>query len=99
MELFVTNRVLDAEQALAWGLVNQVVEDDQLLPTAEALATRLAAGAAGAFGVIKRLMAESMPSFDAQLARESHAIATQSATPEGREGIAAFLEKRPPRFV
>src|ERR1700730_11506898 len=44
MEMFLTNRVLDAEQALAWGLVNQVVDDDTLLSAAEALATRIAAG-------------------------------------------------------
>jgi 2-(1,2-epoxy-1,2-dihydrophenyl)acetyl-CoA isomerase len=98
MEMFLTNRVLDAEQALAWGLVNQVVDDDTLLSAAEALATRIAAGPLGAFGIVKRLMAESLPSFEAQLARESHAISTQAAAPEGREGIAAFLEKRPPGF-
>lgn len=99
IELFITNRVLDAQQALEWGLVNEVVDDDKLLSTAEGLAMRLAAGPVGAFGVIKRLMAESLPSFAAQLARESDAIASQSATPEGAEGIAAFLEKRPPRYI
>jgi 2-(1,2-epoxy-1,2-dihydrophenyl)acetyl-CoA isomerase len=98
MELLLTNRVLDAQQALDWGLVNQVVEDDSLTETAAALAARLAAGPAGAFGAVKRLLAEAEPGFEAQLARESRSIASRGMTAEGREGIAAFLEKRAPRF-
>ena len=98
MELLLTNRVLDAQQALDWGLVNQVVEDGSLAETAAALAARLAAGPAGAFGAVKRLLAEAEPGFEAQLARESRSIASRGMTAEGREGIAAFLEKRAPRF-
>jgi 2-(1,2-epoxy-1,2-dihydrophenyl)acetyl-CoA isomerase len=98
LELFLTNRVLDAEQALAWGIVNQVVEDAQVDETATTLATRLAAGATGAFGALKRLLGESESGFEAQLARESRSIAARGASEEGREGIAAFLEKRSPRF-
>jgi 2-(1,2-epoxy-1,2-dihydrophenyl)acetyl-CoA isomerase len=98
MELLLTNRVLDAQQALDWGLVNQVVEDETLVETAAALAARLAAGPAGAFGAVKRLLAEAEPGFEAQLARESRSIASRGMTAEGREGIAAFLEKRAPRF-
>ncbi|HEY2635130.1 MAG TPA: enoyl-CoA hydratase/isomerase family protein [Steroidobacteraceae bacterium] len=98
MELLLTNRVLDAQQALDWGLVNQVVEDGTLAETAAALAARLAAGPAGAFGAVKRLLAEAEPGFEAQLARESRSIASRGMTAEGREGIAAFLEKRTPRF-
>jgi 2-(1,2-epoxy-1,2-dihydrophenyl)acetyl-CoA isomerase len=98
MELLLTNRVLDAQQALDWGLVNQVVEDGTLAETAAALAARLAAGPAGAFGAVKRLLAEAEPGFEAQLARESRSIASRGMTAEGREGIAAFLEKRAPRF-
>jgi 2-(1,2-epoxy-1,2-dihydrophenyl)acetyl-CoA isomerase len=98
MELFLTNRVLDAQQALDWGLVNQVVEDESLAEAAAALATRLAVGPVGAFGALKRLMAEAQPGFEGQLGRESCSIASRGMTPEGREGIAAFLEKRAPRF-
>jgi 2-(1,2-epoxy-1,2-dihydrophenyl)acetyl-CoA isomerase len=90
--------VLDAQAALEWGLVNQVVEDEKLLETAGALAARLAAGAVGAFGGVKRLLADAEPGFEAQLSRESRSIAARGMTPEGREGIAAFLEKRAPRF-
>lgn len=98
MELFLTNRVLDAERALDWGLVNQVVEDDKVAETAAALAARLAAGPTRAFGGVKRLLAESEPGWEAQLARESRSIAAGGETAEGREGIAAFLEKRTPKF-
>ncbi len=98
MEWLVTNRVLDADEALAWGVVNRVVDDARLLEEAEALARKIAAGPAGAYRRLKRLLAESDPGFEAQLARESHAIAAQGASAEGREGIAAFLEKRSPRF-
>ena len=98
MELFLTNRVIDAEQALDWGLVNQVVEDAALTGTAAALAARLAEGPVGAFGALKALMAEAEPGLDAQFGRESRSIAARGASPEGREGIAAFLEKRTPRF-
>ena len=98
MELLLTNRVLDAQQALEWGLVNQVVDDERLAETAAALAARLAAGPVGAFGAVKRLLAEAEPGFEAQLARESRSISARGTTAEGREGIAAFLEKRAPRF-
>jgi 2-(1,2-epoxy-1,2-dihydrophenyl)acetyl-CoA isomerase len=98
MEMLISNRVLDAQLALEWGLINQIVEDAQLADTAAALAARLAAGATGAFGTVKRLLAESEPGWEAQLAREGSTIAGRAATAEGREGIAAFLEKRTPNF-
>ena len=98
MELFLTNRVLGAEEALEWGLVNQVVDDDRVQETAVALAARLASGPTGAFGGVKRLLAEAEPGLEGQLERESRAIAARGAGAEGREGIAAFLEKRAPRF-
>ena len=99
MEMFITNRVLDAEQALDWGLVNQIVDDEQLAETAAAMAQRLAAGPAGAFGTLKRLLGEAEPGWEAQLAREGRTIAARAETDEGREGIAAFLEKRTPKFT
>lgn len=97
-EMLLTNRVLGAEQALDWGLVNEVVDDAALEAAAAALAGRLAAGPRGAHGHIKRLLADSMPGYVAQMARESRTISVQAATPEGAEGISAFLDKRAPRF-
>jgi len=98
MEMFITNRVLDAQQALDWGLINQIVDDGELAETAAAMAARLAAGPSGAFGAVKRLLAEAEPGWEAQLAREGRTIAARAETAEGREGIAAFLEKRTPKF-
>jgi 2-(1,2-epoxy-1,2-dihydrophenyl)acetyl-CoA isomerase len=99
MEMFITNRVLDAQLALEWGLINQIVEDAQLADTATALVARLASGPAGAYGTVKRLLAEAEPGWEAQLAREGRTIAGRAATAEGKEGIAAFLEKRAPKFT
>jgi 2-(1,2-epoxy-1,2-dihydrophenyl)acetyl-CoA isomerase len=99
VEMLITNRVLDAQTALEWGLINQIVDDAQLAGTAAALAARLAAGPAGAYGTVKRLLAEAEPGREAQLAREGSTIAGRAATAEGREGIAAFLEKRTPKFI
>jgi 2-(1,2-epoxy-1,2-dihydrophenyl)acetyl-CoA isomerase len=98
MELLLTNRVLDAEEALDWGLINQIVDDDKVDETAAMLAARLASGPTGAFGGVKRLLAEAEPGLESQLGRESRSIAGRGTATEGREGIAAFLEKRPPRF-
>jgi 2-(1,2-epoxy-1,2-dihydrophenyl)acetyl-CoA isomerase len=98
-ELMLTNRRLSAAEALDWQLVNQVVPDDQLGAEVEKLATRLACGATGAFGVVKKLLsASSNRELEAQLAAEAEGIASQAATPDGQEGIAAFLEKRKPEF-
>lgn len=98
MELFLTNRTLGADEALAWGLVNQVVADDALGDAVTELAARLAAGPTGAFGAVKRLMASADAGLESQMALEGRTIATQAAAPEGGEGINAFLEKRKPDF-
>jgi 2-(1,2-epoxy-1,2-dihydrophenyl)acetyl-CoA isomerase len=98
MELMLTNRVLDAETALSWGVVNEVVDDDKLLDAATAWAARLAEGPVGAFGAVKRLMAESLPGFEDQLKREGASIAARAASAEGREGISAFVGKRAARY-
>jgi 2-(1,2-epoxy-1,2-dihydrophenyl)acetyl-CoA isomerase len=98
MELFLTNRPIGAEEALDWGLVNQVVPDADLDAAATALAQKLAAGPTRAFGAVKRLMQSADPGLEAQLATEGRMIATQGAGPEGREGIQSFLEKRAAKF-
>ena len=98
MELMLTNRVLDADTALAWGLINEVVDDDKLLDAATAWANRLSMGPTMAFGAVKRLMAESLPGFEDQLAREGRSIAARGASAEGTEGISAFLGKRAARY-
>lgn len=99
LELALTNRTLSAQEALAWGLVNRVVPDDRLLDEALALADQLAAGPTRAFGETKRLLHASWTTpMETQLEMESQAIARMVESVDGREGVAAFLEKRAPTF-
>jgi 2-(1,2-epoxy-1,2-dihydrophenyl)acetyl-CoA isomerase len=98
MELLLLNRTLLAAEARDWGLVNEVVADDGLLPRALELGERLAQGASGAFGATKRLMAHSLGAFESQMVLESETIAAHAVGAEGSEGISAFLEKRTPQF-
>ncbi len=98
MELMLLNRSLAAEEALAWGLVNEVVADEQLLPRALELASQLAQGPRGAYGATKRLIAHAVGALESQMVLESESIARHAVAEEGREGVGAFLEKRRPRF-
>jgi len=81
------------------GLITAVVPDDQLTAEAEALAARLAAGPPQALAAAKRLLHTSLEeTLETHLAREAEAIAHASGTAEGAEGVASFVEKRPPVF-
>jgi len=98
-ELMLLNERLDAAAARELGLVTRVVADDALDAEADALARRLAAGPAHAQGAAKRLLRESATrGFAEQMAEEARTIAAMAAAPDGREGVAAFLEKRAPDF-
>jgi len=99
-ELMLTNRRLSAAEALDWGLVNQVVPAEQLLPAATKLATTLAAGPTRAFGFTKALLNETFEhGLETQMELEARAIAAASNGPDGQEGIRAFLKKRKPAFT
>lgn len=99
LELLYTNRALSAAEAMDWGIVNQVHPAEELLPNVLNLAERLANGPTNAFGLTKRLMHQSyFNSIDAQMAHEAQTLAAQSQSAEAREGIQAFLQKRPPKF-
>jgi 2-(1,2-epoxy-1,2-dihydrophenyl)acetyl-CoA isomerase len=98
MELLLLNRTLSAAEALDWGLVNEVVADEQLLARALEMAERLAQGAGSAYGATKRLIAHSLGAFESQMVLEGETIAAHAVSPEGVEGISAFLEKRKPQY-
>jgi len=99
MEMYLTGRTLNAEEAREWGLVNQVVPAEQLSSVVTLLAKQLAQGPKGSFAGVKRLLlASSVNPLESQLALEARTIIAQSQTSEGREGVRAFVEKRPPRF-
>jgi 2-(1,2-epoxy-1,2-dihydrophenyl)acetyl-CoA isomerase len=99
LELMLTNRRLDAATALEWGLVNQVVPDDELDAATDALAASLASGATHALAQAKRLVLGTFDhSLEAQMELESRSIADAARTADADEGIAAFLDKRSPKF-
>ena len=99
-ELMLTNRVLSAEEALDWGVVNEVVADDQVVERAMALATELASGPTGAFGRVKELLNQTFDNgLETQMEFEARAIAARIETADGKEGIDAFFNKRKPQFI
>lgn len=99
LELALTNRVLTAREAHEWGIVTRVVADNALRDEARALARQLAAGATGAYGAAKRLLQHSFSqSLETQMELEAQAIAERARSADAREGIAAFIAKRPADF-
>lgn len=99
LELALTNRTLTAQEAFEWGLVNDVVADDRYSEALEKLVQRLKGGATVAFGHTRRLLRQSLHTpLATQLEDEGNTIATMGRTADFREGVAAFVEKRKPRF-
>ncbi len=99
MELLLTDPVLDAKQALALGLVHEIAPDDTLLERARAVSTQLPHGPTTAFGGAKALVnATLFPMLETQLERERQRLVTQAGTEDFLEGLAAFMQKRTPRF-
>lgn len=91
--------VLDAEAALAAGIVDRIVPVGELHAAAIAEAERLAAGPTTALGHIRRLLrASETQSWSEQLQAERRAMVECARTADGREGIVAFSERRSPRF-
>ncbi len=100
MELASTGRKVSAEEALRIGLVNQVADDDQVEVETKKLANRLAGLPTRAIGLTKRALNASWSAdLETQLDYEAMLQATASETHDHREGVLAFLEKRPPRFT
>jgi 2-(1,2-epoxy-1,2-dihydrophenyl)acetyl-CoA isomerase len=95
-----SNRRLTAAEAHAWGLVSEVVEADRLLARAAELAAVYAALPTRGIGMTKRLFDHAATAtLEEQLEHEAQLQAAATATDDFREGVAAFLEKRAPRFT
>ncbi|HLX34500.1 MAG TPA: enoyl-CoA hydratase-related protein [Candidatus Limnocylindrales bacterium] len=99
-EIAYLNAPVSAADALAMGLVSRVVAADALMTTTHQMASRLAAGAPRALAMTKRALNAAWDrGLDAGLDYEAHLQDLAGRTADHAEGIAAFMDKRPPRFT
>ncbi|WBY02940.1 enoyl-CoA hydratase-related protein [Ramlibacter tataouinensis] len=90
---------ISAEQAAAWGLIWQCVDDDELARVSTAAAERLAQGAPLAFAALPEVMSAALQNdFSSQLDCERDAQARLVQTEDFMEAVSAFREKRKPKF-
>ena len=100
MGLAMLGERIDAERAKAWGLIWDCVDDDDLAATASALAARLATQPTAGLARLKRAIhAAAGNTLDEQLDLERDAQREAGRSEDYREGVAAFTEKREPRFT
>jgi 2-(1,2-epoxy-1,2-dihydrophenyl)acetyl-CoA isomerase len=98
MEMTLFGERVPAAKALEWGMINRVVPDAELMPTALGLAGELAKGPAS-LGLIRQTIWASLDSDWAdQLDRERKGQSVAGRTEDFREGVMAFLQKRPAEF-
>lgn len=96
--LLLLGQPLDAESALNWGFVNQVVDDADLMDTARAMAKRLAALPPQAVRLTKQLIKQGSHDLTDRIAEELVVFKERVGSPEAGEAFAAFIEKRKPDF-
>ncbi len=98
-ELMLTNQTLSAQEACALGLVTRMVANDDLAAQAEQVANDLADSARLSTAYVKKLLlASSDNDLETQMELEGQLVSRSAASPDGREGIQAFVEKRKPEF-
>lgn len=99
-ELVLTARMIDAEEALKLGLVSRVVPHERLLDEALALASHIAALPPTQLRMVKDLFTQNSveTDLDTVMQREGEALRRAYASPEFKEAVTAFMEKRPPNF-
>lgn len=99
LEFILRRRIVDADEALALGLVNGVVEPARLIEQVLAIADEIATGPQTAIQMLKRAIHVAAEStFEVALADIAARTAVTDHHPDAREGVAAFLEKRAPKF-
>ena len=100
MEILMLNPVITSGEALAMGLINRVVPDDQLLQEGLALARQLAQGAPAALAATKRLLYSGLgQSVEAAMPEENRTQAQLCGMADALEGLSAVIEKRAPKFT
>ena len=99
-QMMLTGKIYSAQEALEFGLVHRLVEPDQLVPEAVALAQEIAANPASTLRTIKELAYNELysPSYETTDKRSTSTFNAALQTVEHREAIRAFAEKRTPRF-
>ena len=99
-ELCFTAKKISANEALEMGIVNHVVAADKLMEETRKIAVDIASGPPTSLSMMKTILNKSSDSsLDQMLEYESYAQTLAYTTPEHREGIAAFREKREPNFT
>ncbi len=99
MEMMMLGERVCAEQALSWGLISRVVEDEHLTSESVLLATRLAAGPTVALGLIRKLARSAQDlTLSDSLTAERYAQRDAGRTEDFKSAVAAFLQKRQPLF-
>lgn len=100
LELSMTGRIIDAQEALRFGLVSRVVPHEQLMPETMALAQEIADNPTDAVRAAKQLMHRNMIEQDREAVRrrEGAVITKQYESANHKEAVRAFIEKRQPRF-
>jgi 2-(1,2-epoxy-1,2-dihydrophenyl)acetyl-CoA isomerase len=99
-ELLFSGDLISAKQAAEMGMINSVTPDEELMNAAMAMAEKLAQAPTAAIGRIKKLLdASAANDFGSQLDLERETQIESGKTKDFVEGVSAFLEKRPPRFV
>ncbi|RJF95454.1 enoyl-CoA hydratase-related protein [Noviherbaspirillum saxi] len=99
-EILLMNEPIGARQCLEWGIVNAVLPDAELHSEAWKHARRLASGASLSFGRIKHLVdGAATRSLDDHLTLEEGYMIASARSADGKEGVAAFMEKRRPYFT
>jgi 2-(1,2-epoxy-1,2-dihydrophenyl)acetyl-CoA isomerase len=100
MRILLTNPVIPAAEALALGIVTEVVPVDRLAEAAQALAADLARGAPRALAATKRLLWSGLGNgLDTGLPEEARTVSELSGTADAREGLAAVIGRRAPVFT
>ncbi len=94
-----TNQPITAQQAMEWGLVNRVCPPDELMPETMKLAAQLADGPTGTYGLTKQAFNKAvLPNLEEVLNAEADLQEIAGHREEHKEGVAAFLEKRIPKY-